>query len=73
MSLYRKLDFRWLRPYKISYINTEKGYYKLKELGPNKAYLRGIFLENRAIRVSSVIGPSLGVSLNTCKMLVSPL
>jgi hypothetical protein len=47
MSLYRKLDFRWLGPYKIFYINKEKGYYKLKELGPNGAYLQGMFLGNK--------------------------
>jgi hypothetical protein len=39
ISLYRKLDFRWLGPYKISYTNKEKGYYKLKKLGPDGAHL----------------------------------
>ena len=47
MSLCRKLDFRWLGPYEIFYINKEKGYYKLKELGPNRAYLRRTFSGSR--------------------------
>jgi hypothetical protein len=47
MSSHRKLDFRWLGPYEISYANKEKGYYKLKELRPNGAHLRGTFSGNR--------------------------
>jgi hypothetical protein len=47
MSLYKKLDFRWLRLYQIYNINKEKSYYRLKELGLNKALLRRTFFRNR--------------------------
>ena len=47
MSSSRKLDFRWLGPYQIYSANKEKGYYKLKELGPDGALLRGTFSGNR--------------------------
>ncbi len=47
MSSNRKLDFRWLGPYQIKHANTEKGYYKLKELGPNGAMLGGTYARNR--------------------------
>jgi hypothetical protein len=47
MSLQRKLDFRWLGPYQIYSVNKEKDYYKLKELGPNKALLRRTFSRSR--------------------------
>jgi hypothetical protein len=39
ISLYKKLDFKWLGPYQIYNTNKEKGYYKLKELRPNKVLL----------------------------------
>jgi hypothetical protein len=47
MSSRRKLDFRWLGPYQIYSANKEKGYYKLKELGPDGALLRGTFSGSR--------------------------
>ena len=47
MSLYKKLDFKQLRPYQIYSINKEKGYYKLKEFKPNRALLRKTFFKSR--------------------------
>jgi hypothetical protein len=47
MSSRRKLDFRWLGPYQIYDANKEKGYYKLKELGPDGAVLRGTYSGSR--------------------------
>ena len=47
MSSRRKLDFRWLGPYQIYSANKEKGYYRLKELGPDGALLRGTFSGSR--------------------------
>ena len=47
MSLRRKLDFRWLGPYQIYSANKEKGYYRLKELKPDRALLRGTFSKSR--------------------------
>ena len=47
MSSRRKLDFRWLGPYQIYSANKEKGYYRLKELGPDGALLRGTFSRSR--------------------------
>jgi hypothetical protein len=47
MSSNRKLDFRWLGPYQILHANTEKGYYHLKELGPDGPKLRGTFAGSR--------------------------
>jgi hypothetical protein len=47
ISLRRKLDFRWLGPYQVYNANKEKGYYKLKELGPNGALLREMFSRSR--------------------------
>ena len=47
MSLRKKLDFRWLRPYQIYNINKEKGYYKLKELKLNKVLLYRTFSKSR--------------------------
>jgi hypothetical protein len=42
-STRRALDFRWLGPYEIAEANTEKGYYKLKELGPDGPWLQSTF------------------------------
>ena len=47
MSSNRKLDFRWLGPYQIYVASKDKGYYKLKELRPDRVLLRGTFLESR--------------------------
>jgi len=47
MSLRRKLDFRWLGPYQIYSANKEKGYYRLKELKPDRALLRRTFSRSR--------------------------
>ena len=47
MSSNQKLDFRWLGPYQIHSANNDKGYYKLKELGPDGVLLRGTFPGNR--------------------------
>jgi len=47
ISLYKKLDFKWLRLYQIYNVNKEKGYYKLKELGLNKALLYKTFFKSR--------------------------
>jgi hypothetical protein len=47
MSLRKKLDFRWLGLYQIYNANKEKGYYRLKELGPDGALLRRTFFRSR--------------------------
>jgi hypothetical protein len=47
MSSSRKLDFRWLGPYEIASANLVKGYYRLKELGPDGVLLRGTFSGSR--------------------------
>ena len=47
MSSSRKLNFRWLGPYKIYATNKEKGFYRLKELRPNRVLLKGTFLGSR--------------------------
>ena len=47
MSSSRKLDFRWLGPYQIKAVNKEKGYYRLKELGPDGPTLKGTFSGSR--------------------------
>lgn len=41
----RTLDFKWLSPYEIIKVNTEKGYYFFKELGFNKTRLRQLFFK----------------------------
>ena len=47
MSLYKKLDFKQLGPYQVYNTNKEKGYYKLKELKPNRALLYKTFSKSR--------------------------
>jgi hypothetical protein len=43
----RKLDFRWLGPYEIYSANNDKGYFKLKEMGPDGVHLKGTFAGSR--------------------------
>ena len=47
MSLRKKLDFRQLRLYQIYSVNKEKGYYRLKELKPDRALLYRTFSKSR--------------------------
>jgi hypothetical protein len=47
MSSDRKLDFRWLGLYEIYSANNDKGYFKLKEIGLDRVYLKGTFLGSR--------------------------
>jgi len=47
MSSYKKLDFKWLGPYQIYNANKEKGYYRLKELKPDRALLYRTFSKSR--------------------------
>ena len=47
MSLNQALDFRWLGPYKIAKTYTDKGYYRLKELGNDSPWLRQTFAGNK--------------------------
>ena len=47
MSSRKKLDFKWLRPYQVYNANKEKGYYKLKELRPNRVLLYRMFSRNK--------------------------
>jgi len=47
MSSRKKLDFKWLRLYQIYNTNKEKGYYRLKELKPNKVLLYKTFFKSR--------------------------
>ena len=47
MSLRKKLDFRQLGLYQIYSANKEKGYYRLKELGSDRALLYRTFSGSR--------------------------
>ena len=53
MSLYKKLDFKQLGPYQVYNINKEKGYYKLKELRPNKVNILALIIKEAIIVIIS--------------------